>query len=208
METLIAKVMVLLAMSMGLGAVGAFFGRNIRSPGALIGVLIAFVLGCFGVFFAAHISPTAGVLALAVWTFISGLAIGPSIQLYSEELGWQTVAGAFAGTSGVMAVCGGVGLFSGADFSSMGTYLGFALFGLIIVGVVSIFVRLSREMNLIYAGFGMVIFAGYFIFDFFRLGHTENTWEKAIGLTMNIYLDFINFFLYLLQFLAALQDKH
>lgn len=51
---------------------------------------------------------------------------------------------------------------------------------------------MSRTPNIIYHLLGMVISSGYFIFDFFRLGHTENTWEKAIQLKMSIYLDFLN----------------
>lgn len=142
-----------------------------------------------------------------VWTFISGLFIGPAVQAYADRLGWQTVCLAYAGTAGVMAITGGVGMFSGVDFSGMGTYLMFGLFGLIIAGVVGIFVRMSRTVNIVYSLIGMVVFAGYFIFDFFRLSQSVNTWESAVRLTMTIYLDFMNFFLYLLQFLAAVSDK-
>lgn len=205
--SLFAKVAVLLSMSMGLGALGAWMGRGIKSFGAFITLAIVFVLGAIGVHFAAAVSPVVGISALAAWTLVSGLFIGPAIQMYAEELGWQTVAGAFGGTAGVMAVCGSIGLLSGADFSSMGFYLGFALFGLIIVGVIGMFWRMSREMNIGMALVGMAVFAGYFIFDFWRLGQSENTWEKAIGLTINIYLDFLNFFLRLLELLALLNNK-
>lgn len=205
--TIFAKVALLLTMSMLSGAAGTWCGRNIRSGMTMIGLGVAFLLGCIGVFFAAHAGAGIGIGALAIWTFISGLFIGPVINGYKEELGWETVAGIFAGTGGVMAVCGMIGLFSGIDFSGMGTYLMFALFGLIIFGVIGIFVRLSRTTNILYSIFGMVIFSGYFLFDFFRLGHTENTWEKAIGLTMSLYLDFLNFFLHALQLYSQMK-KH
>ena len=81
------------------------------------------------------------------------------------------------------------------------------LFGMIIFGVIGIFIRMSRTTNIVYHLLGMLVFSGYFIFDFFRLGHTENTWEKAIQLTMSIYLDFLNFFLHLLQLYAATHHK-
>ena len=47
----------------------------------------------------------------------------------------------------------------------------------------------------------MVIFAGGFLFKFFRLSQSENTWEQAVQLTMSLYLTFANFFIYLLQYL-------
>jgi FtsH-binding integral membrane protein len=207
MESIFVKVALLLTMSMLGGAAGTWCGRNIRSGATMIGLGIAFILGTIGVFFAAHAGAGIGIAALAAWTFVSGLFIGPVINSYKEELGWQTVGGIFAGTAGVMAVCGIVGLFSGVDFSGMGTYLMFALFGLIIVGVIGIFVRLSRTINIVYSILGMIIFSGYFLFDFWRLGHSENTWEKAIGLTMSLYLDFLNFFLHALQLYSQLHHK-
>ena len=205
--TLFAKVALLLTGSMLLGGVGAYFGRNIKSIGAYIGLVILFIVGTIGVMFAAHASPAAGLVALTAWVFVSGLVLGPTIQMYAEQLGWHTVMLAYFGTGGVMAVCGAVGALSGMDFSGMGTFLFIALLGLVVFGVVTIFVKMSRTVNIIHAIIGMFIFSGYFIFDFFRLSKESNTWEHAIGLAMNIYLDFINFFLYLLQLLAALHDK-
>ncbi|MDZ4836303.1 MAG: Bax inhibitor-1 family protein [Candidatus Melainabacteria bacterium] len=207
METLFAKVSLLLTVTMILGALGTLCGRQVRSLGAMIGLGLAFILGAIAVLVVAQSNPMVGIGLLFGWAFVSGLFIGPVVQIRAESLGWQTVFGCFAGTAGVMAACGSIGLFSGADFSSMGTYLGFALFGLIIVGVVGIFWRMSRTVNIAYSLVGMVIFAGYFVYDFFRLGRSENTWPKAIELTMSIYLDFINFFLYLLQFLDAVNSK-
>ncbi len=201
METLFAKVSLLLTVTMILGAFGTFCGRKVQSLGAVIGLGLAFLLGSIAVILVAHVNPMVGICLLFGWAYISGLFIGPVVQMRAENLGWQTVFGAFAGTAGVMAVCGSIGLFSGADFSSMGTYLGFALFGLIIVGVIGIFWRMSEKLNIVVSLFGMIVFAGYFVFDFFRLGHSENSWAKAVELTMSIYLDFLNFFLYLLQLL-------
>jgi modulator of FtsH protease len=205
--SLFAKVALLLTGSMCLGGVGAFFGRNIKSIGAYIGLVILFIFGTIGVYFAAHASAAAGLVALTIWVFISGLVLGPTIQMYAEKLGWHTVMLCYFGTGGVMAVCGAIGALSGINFSSMGTFLFIALLGLVVFGVVTIFVKMSRTVNIIHAIIGMVIFSGYFIFDFFRLSKESNTWEHAINLAMSIYLDFINFFLYLLQLYAALHDK-
>jgi FtsH-binding integral membrane protein len=210
MDTIFSKVAVLLCMSMLSGAFGAYIGRGIRSVAAFIVLAIAFIGGTIGVYFASTAAdPTIGVLALGAWTFVSGLFVGPAIEAYAEELSWKTVAGAFLGTSGVMAVCGLIGMFSGIDFSGLGTYLMIGLFGLIIVGVLGWFVAAlrSRQSDILFSILGMIIFAGYFLFDFFRLGHSENTWERAIQLTMSIYLDFLNFFLRLLELLAATHKK-
>ncbi len=206
--TLITKVAMLLAGCMAIGGVGAFVGRGVRSLGAFICLAVLFIFGTIGVIVAAHASPVLGVCTLAAWTFVSGMILGPALEMYSERLGWETVAGAFVGTGGVMTVCGLVGAFSGVDFSFLGGILFFGLLGLVLVGFVGIFWRLSRTGSIVESLFGMLIFSGYFIFDFFRVTKESNTWEHAINLAMSLYLDFMNFFLYLLQFLAATHDKH
>jgi modulator of FtsH protease len=200
-----AKVALLLTLSMSLGGIGCWVARNMQS---LVGFIVLFILllgGCFVVPYLAGISPGAGVSGLAVWTFVSGLFIGPAIHAYSEDIGWKTVALAFFGTGGVMAICGLFATFSGIDFSGMGSFLGIALFGLIIVGIIGLFWSWGREANLLYSGMGMLIFSGYFVYDFFMLGHTENSWDRAIVLTMKIYLDYLNFLLHLLHFLSAMK---
>lgn len=202
--TLLSKVALLLTGSMMLGSLGCFVGRHIRSIGAFIVLLILFLGGAFGVMYAASVSPAVGITSMFAWTFVSGLFIGPAVQAYSEKLGWQTVFLAFAGTSGVMAVTGAIGMFSGVDFSGLSSFLMIGLFILIGVGIVSFFVRMSKQVNIIWALGGMVIFAGFFLVDFFRITKGENTWEEAIHITMNLYLDFLNFFLYLLKFLEAI----
>lgn len=207
LPTLFTKVMFLLVTCLSVSALGVWLGRNIRSLGAVIGLGIAFFVGTFVVYFSATAAPPVAISLLLAWTLVSGLFMGPCIQGYSERIGWEGVFLCFTGTAGAMAVCGFIGMFSGVDFSGLGTYLMFALFGLIIFGVVGIFVRMSRTVNIIHAIIGMVVFAGYFLFDFFRLTKGEDTWPEAVRMTMSLYLDFINFFLYLLQLYAEISSK-
>ncbi len=129
--------------------------------------------------------------------------LGPTINHYVASLGWQTVFLCFLGTGGVAAACGAIGALSGRDFSNMGKYLMFALLALIVVGIVNIFVAFSSGVTIIYCPIGMAVFAGFFIYDFFRISKAENTWFNAITATMEIYLDFINFLLYLLRFIRG-----
>lgn len=201
---LFSKVSLLLSLSFIISAVGTFMGAGITSMAAIIVLAILFLVGAFVVPLAARSSTTAGITALSAWTFISGLFLGPTIHHYVHILGWQTVFLTYLGTGGIMAACGAIGALSGLNFSSLGRWLLFALLGLILVGIVGIFIPMSHTVNLLYAGIGMVVFALFFIFDFFMAKDTENTWEGAIFVTMNLYLDFINFLSYALRFLAEL----
>lgn len=205
--TLMTKVFLLLSGCLGCGALGAYAGRNIRSLGAMIGLAIAFLLGIFVVISAAHASAVLGVLALAGWTFISGLFSGPSLQYYKERLGWETVARVFLGSAAVMAGFGAFGALSGIDFSFMGGILFFLLSILVLVGLVSLFVRLGRKAAIADSIAGLIVFSGYFIYDFFRVTRETNTWESAVQCTMSIYLDFINFAWDAMRLLDLLGNK-
>lgn len=200
---LFSKVALLLSGTFVVSAAGTYMGQGITSMAAVITLAVLFLAGAFIVPLTAKASTGAGVAALSVWTFISGLFLGPCIHQYAHQLGWQTVFLAYLGTGAVMAACGAIGALSGINFSRMGRFLMFALLGLIAVGLVSIFIPMSQTVNILYSLIGMAVFALFFIFDFFRLANEEDTWEAAIDLTMQLYLDYINFLLYLLRFLAA-----
>ena len=107
-----------------------------------------------------------------------------------------------AGTFGAMSV---YGYFTKSDLSKMGTYLTMALFGLMIAIVVNLFLK-SSAMDWIISIVGVLLFVGLTAWD------TQNVKRMAAAnldpqLTdklatmgaMNLYLDFINLFLFLLR---------
>lgn len=205
--SLFSKVSLLLSMSMIISAAGTWLGAGITSTGAIIALAVLFVLGSIAVVFAAAHSTALGISVLAVWTFVSGLFLGPVIQQYVVELGWQTVFLSYLGTGGIMAVCGAIGVFSGFNFASIGRWLMFALLGLIAVSIIAIFVPFSHTVNIVWSLVGMTVFALYFMVDFYQAAEAENSWTSAILVTITLYLDFINFLLYLLKFLAEVLKK-
>jgi len=206
-SSLFSKVSLLLTIAFSVSAVGTYMGQGITSVGAIIGLGILMILGTIGVFLASKASTTAGITALTVWSFITGLFLGPCIHHYVVALGWQTVFLTYMGTAGVMSACGAIGALSGINFSRLGNFLMVALLGMIVVGIFSIFIPMSHTVNIVYCIIGMIVFAGFFIVDFFRLANSENTWEAAIELTMNLFLDFLNFLLYALRLIEALSGN-
>ena len=130
---LASKVSLLLSGSFVLSAVGTYLGQGVTSTAAFVVLLIAFLAGAFFVPISARKSPTAGIIALGIWTFISGLFFGPAIHQYAHMLGWQTVFLAYLGTGGIMAACGAVCSLSrvkasiGANYGNLSKFLFFAL---------------------------------------------------------------------------------
>jgi modulator of FtsH protease len=202
---LLAKVMGLLSPTIATAGVGAYVGRRLRGWLAFIGLFIVSVIGIFIIQAAGG-----GNLAIALllgWGFVNGMMLGPLVGFAVAEEGPQIVVQALVGTTAVMMGTGFIALATGIDFSFLMPVLFLGLMGLIVVGLIGIFVRFSRAVNLAYSVIGMVVFAGYFLFDFFRLSKSENLWERAVQLTLQLYLDFANFFIFLLRYLLASRRK-
>jgi FtsH-binding integral membrane protein len=131
-----------------------------------------------------------------------GLALGPVLSSYAKadpSAVWQA-AGA---TGGFVASLGTVGYATRRDLSSWYRVLFWALLGLIVFGLVAIFVSIPNA-NLIWSVAGLVIFGGYTILDFNRLRRAGA--ESAVPIAASIFLDVLNIFLFLLQLFGGNRD--
>lgn len=198
---LLVKVMGLLSASIAMGAVGAYVGRNLSGWLAIIGT----VIGMFALIF---IIPMFGgglfaTTLLMGFGFLGGMTLGPLVSFALAEEGPAIVIQALTGTTAIMLITGFVALATGIDFSFLGPIYLMAVLGLVIVGLIGIFVRFSRGMSLLYSLIGIVVFSLGFLYKFFRLAQDENTWEAAVRHTMSMFLGFINLFSFILQFLLS-----
>jgi len=86
------------------------------------------------------------------------------------------------------------------DFSNMGSILFFALWGLILTGLVQIFLPFNRTFDLIVAVATAVIFSGYIVYDTYNIMNRLSP-EEYILASVELYLDLINLFLAILRIL-------
>ena len=114
-----------------------------------------------------------------------------------------------AGTFGAMSA---YGYFTKTDLTKFRSFLFMALIGLIIASVVNIFLK-SATMMWIVSFVGVLIFVGLTAYDTQQVKHLAAanldpalTDKLATIGALNLYLDFINLFLYLLRFLGASRD--
>ena len=94
------------------------------------------------------------------------------------------------------------------DLSAMGSFMVMGLFGIIIASIVNIFLASSALDFAISAG-GVLVFAGLTAWDtqkikemYFDGDDVLVSGRKAIMGALTLYLDFINLFTFLLQFLG------
>jgi len=202
---LTGKVMVLLSPTLAAASICAYVGRRITGWLPLIGLFLVSVIGLF-VIRAAGGSDLAIALLLG-WGFVNGMILGPLVGFAIAEQGPAIVLEALVGTTAVMLGTGFIALTTHINFSFLMPLLFLGLLGLIVVGLIGIFVRFSRTTNIFYSIIGMGVFALYFLYDFYKVDRSRNTWDAAIQLTTRLYLDFANFFIMLLRFLMATRRR-
>jgi FtsH-binding integral membrane protein len=94
------------------------------------------------------------------------------------------------------------------SLSAMGSFLIMGLFGLIIASIVNIFLA-SSALGFAISAIGVLIFAGLTAYDtqkikemYYDADDATVMGRKAIMGALTLYLDFINLFTFLLQFMG------
>lgn len=115
-----------------------------------------------------------------------------------------------AGTFGAMSV---YGYFTSRDLTKFGTYLMYALFGLIICALVNLFTK-SSTLDWIISIVGVFLFLGLTAWDTQKVkqmaayapADPQTIGKLATIGALSLYLDFINLFLFLLRFFGSSRD--
>jgi FtsH-binding integral membrane protein len=194
-RSLFAHTMGLVAVTAAFFAGGAYLGRNMTS-GAGILWFIASLACLFGMRFAVQRSEQLAVGLLFAFGLLIGLATAPTLA-YQASTNPDAVWQAGGATALFIAGFGAAGYATRRDLSALARILFFALIALIVFGIVLIFVQIPGG-DLIYAILGLVIFAGFTMFDFQRLRRTSDI-RAAPLLAASIFLDILNVFLLLLS---------
>lgn len=150
-----------------------------------------------------RMSFTMATVMFIVYSIVNGATLAPIFLLYTQE----SIATTFFITAGTFVAMALIGSFTKRDLSGLGRFFLMALIGLIIASVVNIFVASSP----LYWGItivGVLLFAGLTAYDaqhikallqFYGDEVNENTQKIALLGSLELYLDFINMFLYLLR---------
>jgi len=154
-----------------------------------------------------RISVAGAQLYFYVYAALVGISLSSILLVFTGASVAQTfliTAIAFAGLSLY-------GYVTKRDLSGMGTFLMMGLIGLIVAMVVNIFLQ-SSALEFAISAIGLLIFAGLTAYDTQKIKTTyiqhaqamDQEWlgKAAIMGALSLYLDFINMFMFLLQFMG------
>jgi uncharacterized protein len=206
---------------------------NYMASGVLLSGIVAYALANSSAYATIFNSPLRYVVMLAPLAFVMVLSFG--IQKLSftaaQAIYWVFAAAMGASLASIFVVFTGesiarvffitAGMFAGmslygyttkADLSKFGSFLMMGLIGIVIAGLVNIFVA-SSALQFAISVIGVLIFTGLTAFDTQRIKETyyEGDGQEMVGKmalmgALTLYLDFINLFMMLLQLIGNQRD--
>ena len=149
------------------------------------------------------LSLTAATFLFILFSVLNGVTMSYIFLIYTMS----SIATTFFVTAGTFATMALIGYTTKKDLTRLGGILFMALIGLIIAGIVNIFMRNSM-FDLIISGLGVLIFVGLTAWDSQKIKQMlmmapdagEASQKIALMGSLSLYLDFINMFIYLLRF--------
>ena len=198
-HVLFSQTMGYVAVTAALFAAGAWLGRDLTG-GVGIVAFIAAIAALFGMRFAAKRSVPLTTGLLAAFGLLIGVAVAPTLAYYAStnpDVLWK----AGGATALFIAGFGAAGYATRRDLAVVARACFWALLALIVFGIVLIFVHIPGG-ELVYSLLGLVIFAGFTMFDFQRL-RTNTDVAAAPLLAASIFLDVLNVFLFFLAIFSG-----
>jgi FtsH-binding integral membrane protein len=149
--------------------------------------------------------------ALQTMFYVFSALMGLSMAWIFAAFTGVSIAQTFLATAVAFAACSLYGYTTKRDLGPLGAFLMIGVIGLLVVMIINIFVA-SSALAFAISAIGVLIFAGLTAFDTQRIkteyvahaahGDTEWLGKSAILGALNLYLNFINIFMFLLQFMG------
>lgn len=212
----LAKVFNWMAIGLALTGVTAFLVANSQAAMEIFiynsimrwGIIIAELGLVF--YLSARIEKISSQAATGLFLLYSGLN-GVTLSVILHVYTATSVTATFFITAGMFGAMAIYGLVTKKDLSGMGSFMFMGLIGMIIASVVNIFLQ-SSMMSWVVSGIGVIVFTGLTAYDVQKItqmgasgimSQGDSAIRKvAILGALALYLDFINLFLSLLQFLG------
>lgn len=183
--------------------VAAIFGTPLKWVVMFAPLIMVFAFGAL----INRLSVAAAQLFFYAYAALMGLSLSYIFAIYTGT----SIAQTFLVTSIAFAGLSLYGYTTKKDLSGMGTFLMMGLIGLIVASIVNIFLA-SSALAFAVSVIGVLIFAGLTAYDtqsikneyIAHAQHGDEAWlgKSAIMGALRLYLDFINMFMFLLQFLG------
>ncbi|AOI95611.1 Bax inhibitor-1/YccA family protein [Burkholderia sp. LA-2-3-30-S1-D2] len=184
-----------------LGASTGFYRSIAGTPVFWVLLLAPLALVMFLSFRIEHISFGAAQISFWAYAALVGLSLSGIFLVYTGE----SIARVFFISAATFGATSLYGYTTRADLSRFGSFLFMGLIGIIIAGVVNLFL-VSSALQFVVSVIGVLVFTGLTAYDTQRIKRIyiadeeyEIAGKKAILGALALYLDFLNLFLMLMR---------
>lgn len=205
-----AQVYALFAVAMGLTAAGVFLGAMYAQVllGGMLPVLMLLELGLiFTSGWWSRSSPL-NVVLFGLFPLLSGITITPYLMMVVAGYtnGASILLNAVASTACMALAAAVFARTTSWDLSFLGRAMLFGILGLVLLGVLQLFVPSLQTgaFELFLSGAGVLFFAVFTAYDIQRIQTLSRMGMSPILLALSLYLDIFNLFLYVVRFMVAL----
>lgn len=175
-------------------------------PVFYVGIGVEIILAIVLSFFVRKLPSSVSLVLFVVYSVCNGVTITPMLVLYGAE----TAVYAFAAAAVLFISFAIYGMVTKRDLSKLGPILMIGLFVLIGYSLLAMLFGMSPN-SLIISLIGIAIFIGFTAYDtrkiktgYEQFGSDEEMLRKsAVNLALELYLDFINLFIYLLRLMGS-----
>lgn len=145
------------------------------------------------------------------FTFIDGIIIYPLLQYYLEDLGKNVFISILVASIVLFLVLAKISSMKESGYYlGLGNMLFAGIIGILIASIINIFIG-GAMLSIVISILGVVIFSGYVLYDISLVKHEIQNGEirgkNDLSIhVLNLYLDFINILLDLLNIASILDD--
>ncbi len=194
------------------GIVSLLFANSAAAPAILFGPgILKYVLMFSPLAFVMVLSfginrLSTGAAQALFWGFatVMGLSMASIFFVYTGT----SIAQTFFATAAAFAGLSLYGYTTKRDLSAFGTFLVMGVVGLLVAMLINLFLQ-SSALQLVISFVGVLLFAGLTAYDtqriksmYFHVAGTDMMGKTVIMGALSLYLDFINMFTFLLQFMG------
>ena len=201
-QSMLAQVLGITALGLCVTALAAWLFANVSTGVGLIAMIGGFILLLS--IYATRQNEVLSLVLFYAFTFLEGVGIAPVVSQYVRAFGPEVVVNAALTTGLGMFALAAIVYATGLDLRRFQGIFMIALLGLVVLGIISIFVRVVHPET--YAWLTLAIFSGLVLIDFARLRAGGDGLTPVLMAT-SIYLDAINIFLALLQIFGGRRSQ-
>lgn len=179
----------------------------LSGPGPIVILIMEIALVLFLSFRISKMSPNVARASFILYSFVNGLFF----STYFVEFQVASLIFIFLVTAIVFAIFAAIGALTNINLEKLSTYLFMGLIGIIICGIINIFIG-NSTFDFVLAVIGIILFIGYTAYDVKVIMNTEKfalipEENLAIYGALQLYLDFINLFIRLIQIFGRSRDN-